>query len=186
MSEATRELCYGKIHRCTVTEANLHYNGSITIDNDLLVASGILPYTKVEVVNINSGGRLRTYVIPGKNGDGDICLNGAAAHLFKKGDLAIIMGYESVPLSQLVGHESKAVMVDDLNQLMEVLTYTVPSLEQLASGEVPSRAREDYYEKRALAADAIETRRLVALREQRIAEGVIAPAIPAAPEAQPA
>lgn len=173
VQEATRQFCYGKIHRCVVTEANIDYVGSITIDPLLLAAAGLLPYTLVDVVNVTSGGRLQTYIIPGTAGEGDICLNGAAGHLFKKGDLAIIMGYENVPLSQLVGREQKAVMVDDLNQLAEVFTYTLPSLEQLASGEVPSRTAESYTERRALLADAPETQRLVALRERRHAEGVL-------------
>lgn len=144
MQESTRLFMYGKIHRCRVTEANLDYMGSITIDPLLLEATGILPYTQVDVVNITNGSRLQTYVIPGTIGAGEICLNGAAAHLFSKDDLAIIMAYEQCPVSQLVGRSSKAVMVDNNNQIIEVITYQTPSLEQLANGEVPSRAHEHY------------------------------------------
>lgn len=144
MQESTRLFMYGKIHRCRVTEANLDYVGSITIDPLLLEATGILPYTQVDVVNITNGARLQTYVIPGILGAGEICLNGAAAHLFSKDDLAIIMAYEQCPVSQLVGRSSKAVMVDNNNHLVEVITYQTPSLEQLAKGDVPSRAHERY------------------------------------------
>ncbi|AZS50896.1 aspartate 1-decarboxylase [Entomomonas moraniae] len=144
MQESTRLFMYGKIHRCRVTEANLDYMGSITIDPLLLDATGILPYTQVDVVNITNGARLQTYVIPGNIGAGEICLNGAAAHLFSKNDLAIIMAYEQCPISQLVGRASKAVMVDHNNQIIEVITYQTPSLTQLANGEVPSRAHEPY------------------------------------------
>ena len=147
MQESTRLFMYGKIHRCRITEANLDYIGSITIDPLLLEATGIYPYTQVDVVNITNGNRLQTYVIPGSKGAGEICLNGAAAHLFSKGDLAIIMAYEHCPISGLVGRESKAVMVDNNNQLVEVISYTTPSIEQLAAGEVPSRAHEYYSRK---------------------------------------
>lgn len=147
MQESTRLFMYGKIHRCRVTEANLDYIGSITIDPLLLEATGIYPYTQVDVVNISNGNRLQTYVIPGSRGAGEICLNGAAAHLFSKGDLAIIMAYEQCPVSQLVGRTSKAVMVDDNNHILEVISYTTPSMEQLAKGQVPSRAHECYPKK---------------------------------------
>lgn len=142
--EATRPFMYGKIHRCTVTEANLNYVGSITIDPLLLEAAGIFPYTQVDVVNITRGGRLQTYVIPGSSGAGEICLNGAAAHLFEKNDLAIIMAYENCPVRQLVGRDSKAVMVDENNQITKIFTYQTPTMEQLKKGEVPSRACELY------------------------------------------
>lgn len=170
-----RQFCYGKIHRCVVTEANVDYVGSITIDPLLLAAAGLLPYTLVDVVNVTSGGRLQTYIIPGTTGQGDICLNGAAAHLFKKGDYAIIMGYELVASDALPGRLQKAVMVDELNQITEVFTYTVPTLEQLANNEVPSRTAESYIERRALQATAEDTQALAALRERRLAEGVIPP-----------
>lgn len=110
--EATRPFCYGKIHRAVVTDAQVDYVGSITIDPVLLRASGILPYTQVDVVNVNNGNRLQTYVIEGTEGDGNICLNGAAAHFFNKGDLCIIMGYENVPVSQLPNRLHKAVLVN--------------------------------------------------------------------------
>lgn len=83
-----------KIHRATVTEANLEYIGSITIDKNLIDAVGILPNEKVQVVSNTSGSRLETYVIEGEAGSGVICMNGACAHLIKKGEEVIIMGYE--------------------------------------------------------------------------------------------
>lgn len=133
--EPTREFMYGKIHRCTVTEAQLHYVGSITIDPVLLRAAQILPHTRVDVVNINNGARLSTYVIEGPAGSGVICLNGAAAHHFGKGDLAIIMAYEAVPLSQIPGRISRAVHVDAGNRILSVDEHRTPSLDDLGKPE---------------------------------------------------
>lgn len=133
--EATRQFMYGKLHRVTVTEANLHYVGSITIDPALLRAAGIYPNTLVDVVNITQGTRIQTYAIEGREGQGDICLNGAAAHQFAVGDLAIIMAYEAAPVSQLPGRKSRAVLVDRTNRLEKVLEYVTPSLEDLGREE---------------------------------------------------
>jgi len=130
-----RQFMYGKLHRVTVTEANLHYVGSITIDPDLLIAAGIYPFTQVDVVNITSGGRLQTYVIEGIKGKGEICLNGAAAHLFKKNDLAIIMAYESVKSTDLPGLVSKTVLVDGQNKISKIIEYTIPKLSDLGKTE---------------------------------------------------
>ena len=88
-----RTMLGGKIHRATVTEADLNYVGSITIDQDLLDAAGICVNEKVQIVNNNNGARLETYTIPGERGSGVICLNGAAARLVQKGDIVIIMSY---------------------------------------------------------------------------------------------
>src|ERR1700749_2191883 len=88
-----RTMCKGKIHRATVTQADLNYIGSITIDQDLLDAANIYPYEQVQVVNINTGSRLDTYTIAGARGSGVICLNGAAARLNAPGDLVIIISY---------------------------------------------------------------------------------------------
>jgi len=132
---ATRRFMYGKLHRVTVTEANLDYVGSITIDPLLLEAGGIYPHTQVDVVNITSGGRIQTYVIEGPKGSGAICLNGAAAHQFKKGDLAIIMGYEDVPVDELAGRVSRAVLVDGRNRIVDVGSYRTPRLDELGQPE---------------------------------------------------
>src|SRR5436305_11405865 len=88
-----RTMCKGKIHRATVTQANLNYIGSITIDQDLLDAADIYPYEKVQVVNVMNGARLETYTIVGARGSGVICLNGAAARLAAEGDIVIIISY---------------------------------------------------------------------------------------------
>ncbi|MBA2677581.1 MAG: aspartate 1-decarboxylase [Ktedonobacteraceae bacterium] len=119
-----RTMCKGKIHRATVTQANLNYVGSITIDQDLLDAANIYPYEKVHVVNINNGSRLETYTIAGARGSGVICLNGAAARLNAPGDLVIIISYaqfEEHELDELTPH---IVFVDAENRLVE--TKLVP------------------------------------------------------------
>lgn len=108
----------GKIHRATVTGAELHYVGSITVDEDLLEAADILPGEKVTVVNINNGSRLETYTIPGKRGKGEIVLNGAAAHHVTAGDLVIIMCYSLMPDSQARSLAPKVVFVDENNHIL--------------------------------------------------------------------
>lgn len=122
---------YGKLHRVVVTGAELNYAGSITIDPLLLRAAGLIPYTQVDVVNISNGVRLQTYIIEGHEGKGAVCLNGAAAHHFKKGDLAIVMGYEMLPASQLPGKISRAVQVDAHNRVVDIAKYTVPAFDSI-------------------------------------------------------
>lgn len=141
---ATRAYMYGKLHRVRVTEANLNYVGSITIDPDLLAAAGIYPHTEVDVVNINTGSRLQTYVIEGEAGSGCVCLNGAAARLCAPGDLVIIMGYEQVPVADIAGRESVAVLVDADNQVKEILRYTTPSLDGL--GDPANNRRAELFD----------------------------------------
>ena len=133
--EATRDFMYGKIHRCTVTGADLNYVGSITIDPALLRAARLLPHTAVDVVNITNGARLTTYVIEGPEGSGAVCLNGAAAHHFNTGDLAIVMGYERVPVSQIPGRVSRAVHVDRNNRIVSVDEFVTPDFDQLGKPE---------------------------------------------------
>ncbi len=94
------EVLKSKIHRVTVTEANLDYIGSITIDEDLMDAAGIIAGDRVYIVDNNNGSRLDTYTIPGRRGSGVICLNGAAARLVQPGDIVIIMSYASMPLEE--------------------------------------------------------------------------------------
>ena len=153
--EATRDYMYGKIHRCTVTQADLHYVGSITIDPALLRAAAILPHTRVDVVNIANGSRLSTYVIEGPEGSGVICLNGAAAHLCSKGDLVIIMAYEQVPLSQIPGRVSRAVHVDDANHIVAIDEYVTPTLDELGKPE-NNRFAQAYATRRHIASDPAE------------------------------
>jgi aspartate 1-decarboxylase len=106
-----------KIHRATVTEANLDYEGSITIDRYLMNAAGLLPFEKVEVYNVTNGNRFETYVIEGEAGEGDICVNGAAAHLVSRGDKVIIACYCAVHEGQMLDHRPKLVFVDERNQI---------------------------------------------------------------------
>ncbi len=103
---------HGKIHRATVTETNLNYMGSITIDSELLALSGLLPGEKVQIVDNNNGSRLETYIIAGKAGSGMICLNGAAARLVTAGDTVIIIGYALVTPEEARTLRPKIVMVD--------------------------------------------------------------------------
>jgi aspartate 1-decarboxylase len=105
-----------KIHRATVTDANLHYVGSITIDRDLLDAAGIFPYEMVHIVNVNNGQRFVTYAIEGARGAGDICLNGAAARLVHKGDIVIIIAYRQMEEAQMAGYQPTVVFVDAQNR----------------------------------------------------------------------
>ncbi|MCO5232693.1 MAG: aspartate 1-decarboxylase [Chitinophagales bacterium] len=106
-----------KIHRATVTEANLNYVGSITIDANLLDASGILPNEKVQIVNVNNGERFETYVIEGERGSGQICLNGPAARRVAVGDKVIIIAYALMDNDEAKAHQPKMVFPDDSNQL---------------------------------------------------------------------
>jgi aspartate 1-decarboxylase len=146
LQESTRDYCYAKIHRCTVTEADLNYVGSITIDSALLRAAGILPHTKVDVVNITrkDAARVTTYVIEGPENSGVICLNGAAAHHFSRGDLAIIMAYETVPVSQIPNRQHRIVQVSGAtNLLKDVQVHITPSLNELGLPE-NNRYSENY------------------------------------------
>lgn len=110
----------GKIHRATVTQAELNYMGSITIDQDLLDAAGILPGERVQIVNNNNGARLETYTIAGKRNSGVICLNGAAARLAQVGDIVIIMAYAMMSEEEAKSFEPKVVMLDKENKIMRL------------------------------------------------------------------
>jgi aspartate 1-decarboxylase len=107
-----------KIHRATVTDANLNYKGSITIDQDLLTAANIYEYEKVQVVNLNNGERFETYAIPGKSGSGVICLNGAAARLCVIGDEIIIISYGLYSQDDISKYKPEIVMVDKNNKMV--------------------------------------------------------------------
>ena len=112
----TYTMMHGKIHRATVTEANLEYMGSITIDQDLMDAAGILPGERVQICNNNNGARLETYTIPGKRGSGVICLNGAAARCAAIGDIVIIIAYAQMDEKEARSFVPKVVMVDEHNR----------------------------------------------------------------------
>lgn len=117
---AFRTMLRGKIHRATVTEANVDYVGSLTVDNDLLRAADILPYEQVLVVNLRNGARLETYAIEGEAGSGVICANGAAAHLIHPGDLVIVMSYHLVEDSEAAEVEPQVVFVDAANRIVDI------------------------------------------------------------------
>ncbi len=107
-----------KIHRVRVTQAELNYVGSITIDEDLIDAANIVVNEKVQIVNNNNGARLETYVIPGERGSGTICLNGAAARLVQVGDIVIIISYASMTPEEAKSHKPALVFPDDNNKLI--------------------------------------------------------------------
>lgn len=110
-----------KIHRATVTLSELYYEGSITIDSDLLKASDILPFEKVQVVNVNNGSRLETYTLEGPSGSGMICLNGPAARLGAVGDEVIIITYSQMSDEEAKQHKPKIVLVDKENKISKIL-----------------------------------------------------------------
>jgi aspartate 1-decarboxylase len=116
-----REMLKSKIHRVTVTQAELYYEGSITVDKDLLEAADILPYEKVQVLNFNTGTRLDTYTIEGTAGSGTICLNGPAARLGTVGDEVIIVSYVHLPDEDIKRFKPKVVLVDKKNKITKVL-----------------------------------------------------------------
>jgi aspartate 1-decarboxylase len=115
-----RHLLLGKIHRATVTRADLHYVGSVTIDLDLAEAAGFVENEKVDIYDITSGARLATYVIPGERGSGEIGINGAAAHLVKPGDLVILASYGWLSPEEMATHRPRIVHVDAKNRRVEV------------------------------------------------------------------
>ena len=121
-----RTLLGGKIHRATVTEADLNYVGSITVDQDLLDAAGICVNEKVHVVNNNNGARFETYTISGERGSGVVCLNGAAARLVQKGDVVIIMSYVLMSNEEAKNHEPKVVLVNEQNKIRGIIHYEPP------------------------------------------------------------
>ena len=113
----------GKIHRATVKQAALDYVGSITIDVDLLEASGIIEYEKVQIVDVNNGARFETYAIAGGRGSGMICLNGAAARCVQPNDKIIIMCYCDMDEEEAKAHKPKVVFVDDENKISRITNY---------------------------------------------------------------
>lgn len=117
------EMLQAKIHRARVTEANLNYVGSITIDETLLKESGIREYQKVQIVDIDNGARLETYTIAGEKDSGVICLNGAAARLVAPGDKVIIMAYANYSEKDLEDYKPRVIFVDDKNKIEKISTY---------------------------------------------------------------
>ena len=117
------EMLKGKIHRARVTQAELNYVGSVTIDRTLMDAAGILEYEKVQIADVDNGERLETYVIAGEAGSGVICLNGAAARCVSTGDKVIIMAYTQVTPEEAQSFKPKVVFVDDANRPVRVTHY---------------------------------------------------------------
>lgn len=121
-----RQMLLGKIHRAVVTGADVHYVGSITVDPVLLDAAGILPYERVQVVDVENGARLETYTIPGTPGKGEIQLNGAAARLVAVGDHVIIMAYGMMSNEEAAAHRPKVVLLHEDNTIKRALHYGDP------------------------------------------------------------
>ena len=112
-------VCKSKLHRATVTEANVHYTGSITLDAELMKAAGLVPYEQVHVVDIDNGARFVTYCIEGPAGSGTVCVNGAAARLISAGDTVIVIAYAQVTPSELEGFAPRIVLLDERNRIRE-------------------------------------------------------------------
>ena len=120
-----RRFFKSKIHRATVTDANLNYEGSLSIDQDLMDAADILPFEKLDVVNISTGDRFTTYAIRGKRGSGEICLNGGAARKGQPGDLVIIITYVNLREEEIEEFKTTAVLVDNQNKILSVKTDSI-------------------------------------------------------------
>ncbi|MFB1049335.1 aspartate 1-decarboxylase [Paraliobacillus sp. JSM ZJ581] len=122
-----RTMMHAKIHRAKVTEANLNYVGSITIDQDIIDQVGILPHEKVQIVNNNNGARLETYVIPGERGSKVVCLNGAAARLVQLNDIIIIVAYASLSDEELKNFKPKVAIMNEDNEVVQMIEQEAPS-----------------------------------------------------------
>ena len=120
MTSLQRPMMISKIHRATVTQADLHYVGSVTVDGDLLDAADLLPGQQVDVVDVTNGARLTTYVIPGERGSGQICINGAAARLVAPGDVVILIAYGLLADAEARTFRPHVVFVDELNRIVEL------------------------------------------------------------------
>lgn len=123
-----RPMLHSKIHRATITQADLHYVGSITIDSELMDAADLLNGQQVDVVNVTNGNRLTTYAIPGTPGEGEICINGAAAHLMNPGDMVIIIAYNQLEDAEAREYSPSVVFVDSDNKIVNT---------ELDAGDVP-------------------------------------------------
>ena len=131
-----------KLHRLHVTEADLYYEGSITIDSELLEASGILPYEKVQVVNVNNGARLETYTIPGERGSRIVCMNGPAARLAVKGDEVIVISYAQLTPEEARMHRPRVVLVDEYNNPKEIIDLRVTADASATPEDMPAAMHE--------------------------------------------
>lgn len=132
-----RRMLKSKIHRAVVTDANLHYVGSVTIDPDLLDAADILEHEQVAIVDIDNGARLETYAIAGVRGSGDMCLNGAAARLVQPGDRIIVISYAEYDVAEMADYVPRVVHVDTGNRQIDAVTAELLATDQ--SGPAPHR-----------------------------------------------
>lgn len=117
-----RTICKSKLHGAIVTEANVQYTGSLTLDAHLMKAADLVPYEQVHVVDVDNGSRIVTYCIEGASGSGTVCVNGAAARLISAGDKVIIIAYAQVTPEELEGFAPKVIMLDQRNRIREILT----------------------------------------------------------------
>jgi aspartate 1-decarboxylase len=123
-----RLMLKSKVHRATVTEADLHYEGSLTLDEDLIDAAGLKPYEGIQVYNITNGHRFETYIILGERGSGTVCINGAAAHLASPGDLVIICSYAYMDETEVLTHKPRVVLLDARNRIKKLAhSQTAPA-----------------------------------------------------------
>lgn len=123
-----RTMLRSKIHRARVTQADLNYEGSITVDTDLLDAAEMVPFEKVEIYNVTNGSRLSTYVIPGVAGSGKICINGAAARLVKVDDVVIICCYGEMNEEEVANHKAQIILVGDNNEIARAVEKSKDNL----------------------------------------------------------
>ena len=140
MTTLMRTMMTGKIHRATVTQADLHYVGSVTVDADLLAAADLLPGQQVDIVDVTNGSRLTTYAIAGEAGSGQICINGAAAHLVHPGDVVILIAYGVMSDAEARTYEPHVVLVDSDNRIVDLSDDPgqVPDEWTQAAGLLPS------------------------------------------------
>ena len=129
-----RTVCKSKLHRATVTEANLDYTGSITLDVQLMKAADLVPYEQVHVVDVTNGARIVTYCIEGPAGSGTVCVNGAAARLIAAGDKVIVISYAQVTPAELDGFAAKIVLLDERNRVRDVATAACQFTEESELG----------------------------------------------------
>ena len=132
-----RTVCRSKIHRATVTEANVEYPGSLSLDAQLMKAADLVPYEQVHVVDVTNGARIVTYCIEGAAGSGTVCINGAAARLVAAGDTIIVIAYAQVTPQELEGFAAKVVLLDARNRIRQVVTEDCHLLAEAAC-ELPS------------------------------------------------
>lgn len=119
-----RIMMKSKLHRATVTQADLHYVGSLTLDSDLMDAADLLPHEKVQIVDVDNGARLETYVITGERGSGVVCINGAAARLVHPGDTVIVISYAEMEDAEARSFEPRVVLLDEANRPLDLIRET--------------------------------------------------------------